>query len=158
MPWQWEHNTVNMIRFCVPTVFHSLWDPVELAVSPGHMLLLCFSPSSSSSLPHLLLHLTFICPIISSPLFYKLMWEAGLQEISWVLTHSLFTTPHWRTGLTSNIVSPRATHNRWVWFLLGSWLALVPRHVFCHTLCNSLEGIYSKDLSFLCAGLLWNVD
>jgi hypothetical protein len=28
------------------------------------------------------------CPIISSPLFYKLMWEAGLQEITIVHNHS----------------------------------------------------------------------
>ena len=26
----------------------------------------------------------FICPVISSPLFYKFRWEAGLQEITWV--------------------------------------------------------------------------
>ncbi|EDK98573.1 mCG1036751, partial [Mus musculus] len=63
-------------------------------VSPGHVLLCCFSSSSSSSMsspssifflllsPHLPLHLPFICPIDSSPLFYKLRWEAGFQEIT----------------------------------------------------------------------------
>jgi hypothetical protein len=30
-----------------------------------------------------------------------------------VLTHSLFTTPHRRTKLTSNIISPRAIHNNY---------------------------------------------
>jgi hypothetical protein len=33
-----------------------------------------------------------------------------------VLTHSLFTTPHWRTDLTSNIISPRAIDNNKVAF------------------------------------------
>jgi hypothetical protein len=60
----------------------------------------------------LLLHLPFICPIISSFLFYKLKWEAGLQEITWVLTHSLFSTTHRRTELTSNKIIPRAIHNK----------------------------------------------
>jgi hypothetical protein len=48
----------------------------------------------------------FICPIICSLLFYKLRWEAGLQEITWVLTHSLFAASHRRMELTSNIISP----------------------------------------------------
>jgi hypothetical protein len=58
-----------------------------------------------------LFHLPSLCPIFSSPLFYRLRWKAGLQEITWMLTQSLFTTPHWRTELTSNIISPRAIHN-----------------------------------------------
>jgi hypothetical protein len=29
-----------------------------------------------------------------------------------MLTHSLFATPHWRTELISNIISPGAIHNR----------------------------------------------
>jgi hypothetical protein len=70
------------------------------------------SPIFSSFCPSIF-HSTFpfICPIISFPLFYKLRWEAGLQEITWVLTHSLFTVPHRRPVLTSNIISPRAIHN-----------------------------------------------
>ena len=93
-----------------------LWDPLELAVSPGHVLLLHFSSSSFFSVSSLSLPFSpfslplifcstfpFICPIISSPLFYKLRWEAGLQEITWVLTHSLFAAPH-RTELTSNTI------------------------------------------------------
>ena len=31
-----------------------------------------------------------------------------------MLTHSLFTTTHRRTELTSNIISPRAIHNKLV--------------------------------------------
>jgi hypothetical protein len=45
-------------------------------------LLLLFILSLS---PNLLLHLPFICPIVSSPLFYKLREEAGLHEITWLL-------------------------------------------------------------------------
>jgi hypothetical protein len=76
------------------------------------VLLLCFSSSSSSpcSLSNLLLVFLLLYPIVSSPLFYKLRWEAGLQEITWVLTHSLFAATH-RTELTSNIISSRAIHN-----------------------------------------------
>ena len=55
------------------TNFLSLWDLLELAVSPDHVLLLHFSPSSSSSVsspssifsfssPLLLLHLPFYLP------------------------------------------------------------------------------------------------
>ena len=55
------------------TIFHSLWDPLELAVSPGDGLLLCFSLfcSTSASSPssifsflfsHLPLHLPFHLP------------------------------------------------------------------------------------------------
>jgi hypothetical protein len=66
--------------------------------------LLLLSPTFCSTFP-------FICPIIRSPLFYKLRWEAGLQKIPQVLTHSLFITTHRITELTSNIISPRATHN-----------------------------------------------
>jgi hypothetical protein len=54
------------------TIFHSLGDPLELAVSPDHVLLLCFSPSSYSSVsssissffshPHLQLHVPFYLP------------------------------------------------------------------------------------------------
>jgi hypothetical protein len=40
-----------------------------------------------------------------------LRWEAGLQEITRVLTYFLFADPHRRTELTSNIISPRAIHN-----------------------------------------------
>jgi hypothetical protein len=32
-------------------------------------------------------------------------------QITWVLTHSLFTTTHRRMKSTSNIISPRAIHN-----------------------------------------------
>jgi hypothetical protein len=73
---------------------------------------LCPFPFSlSPPSPHLPLHLPFICPIISSPLFYKLRWEAGLQEITWVLTHSLSSASHRRTELISNIISSRAILN-----------------------------------------------
>jgi hypothetical protein len=84
-------------------------------VSPGQVLLLCSSsfPSSIFSFSLLTFYSTFpfIYPIISSPLFYKLMWEAGLQEIAWVLTHSWFTNLHRRRELTSSIISPRSIHN-----------------------------------------------
>jgi hypothetical protein len=53
----------------------------------------------------------FFCPIITSSLFYKLRWEAGLQEITWVLTQSLFVATYQRTELTSNIISLRGIHN-----------------------------------------------
>jgi hypothetical protein len=71
------------------------------------------SPSSNFlfSLPPLQLHLPFYLPNHQLSFILKLKWEAGLQEITWVLTHSLFTTTHRRTELTSNIVSPRAIHN-----------------------------------------------
>jgi hypothetical protein len=94
------------------------------------VLLLCFSPSSSSASSSSSIFsffpfstfcspFPFICPMISSPLFYKLRWEAALQEITWVLTHSLFSATHRRTELTSNIISPRGVHNS---------LALVGNH------------------------------
>jgi hypothetical protein len=73
---------------------------------------------------------SFICPNISSPLLYKLLCEAGLQEITWVLTHSLFTATHRRMELTSNIINPRAIHNRdspWHCFLLLDFLPLTGR-------------------------------
>lgn len=54
---------------------------------------------------------SFICPTISSPLFYKFRWEAGLQENTWVLTQFPFTTTLGRTELTSNLTSPRAIHS-----------------------------------------------
>ena len=73
----------------LPLHYHlpHLWDPLELAVSPGHMLLLCFSSSSLSTsfLSNLLLFISlfhlpfFFCPFVSSP-FILLRWEAGLQE------------------------------------------------------------------------------
>ena len=83
----------------------------------------CFSPSpktfsstfpAASALSSLSPH-----PKLSSPpapslalaFIYKLRWEEGLQEITWVLTHSLFTAPHRRTGLTSNTISLRAICN-----------------------------------------------
>ena len=68
----------------LPLHYHlpNLWGPLELSVSPGHVLLLPFSSSSSSSASspssifsfsfNLPRHLPFIYPIISSPLFYKL--------------------------------------------------------------------------------------
>jgi hypothetical protein len=72
-----------------PLYYHllHLWDPLELSVSPGHVLLLHFSSSSSSVSSHSSIFsffsftfcstFSFICPIISCPLFYKLRWEAG---------------------------------------------------------------------------------
>ena len=84
---------------CLPPPLHPLPLPF--------FLLLSLSLTFCSTFP-------FICPIISSPLFYKLRWEAGLQEITWVLTHSLFTTTHRRTELTNYIISPRAIHNKLV--------------------------------------------
>jgi hypothetical protein len=48
--------------------------------------------------PNFPLHIPFICSVISSHLFYKLSWE-GVQEITWVLIHSLFSIPHRRKEL-----------------------------------------------------------
>ena len=75
-------------------------------------LLLPWVASLKSPSPHhpFPLHLPFICPIISSPLIYKLRWGAALQEITWVLTHSLFEVTL-RAELTSNIISSSAIHN-----------------------------------------------
>jgi hypothetical protein len=90
----------------LPLLYHlsHIRDPLELAVSPDHVLFLlllflknfyvymyvlrmyvCMYVCMYYFLllsPYLLLHLPFICPIISSPSFYKLSWEAGLQKIT----------------------------------------------------------------------------
>jgi hypothetical protein len=131
MPRQWKHGTVNMITCCAPRLGRSpttlqsstfmrplrTWGfsmPSASAPLFFYFLLLCVLSLFHFLLllpHHLLLHLPFICPIISSPLFYKLRWEAGLQKITWVLTHSLFSVPHRRIEWTSNIISPRAIYN-----------------------------------------------
>jgi hypothetical protein len=81
--------------------------------SPGPMLLLCFSPSPifsfslSPSAP-----LSLYLP--SHQLSFSLQIKVGsrfTRNHPWVLTHSLFKATHWRTKLTSNIISPRAIHN-----------------------------------------------
>ena len=129
MPWQWKQDSVNMNTCCVPRLGRSTATlPSSTSMRPlgvcsfsrpcASALLFFFLLLYVLSLFHYLLlppafHSTFpfICPIISSSLFYKLRWEVGLQEITWVLTHSLFITTHRRTKLTSNIISPRAIHN-----------------------------------------------
>ena len=121
MPRQWKHNTINMNTCCVPRLGRSTATlPSSTSMRPLRtcsfsrpcasaqlffFFLLCVLPL------HFCSTFPFICPIISSPLFYKLRWEAGLQEITWVLTHSLFAATHRRMELTSNIISPRAIHN-----------------------------------------------
>ena len=56
MPQQWKHNKYDYMLcskigqiYHYATICHSLWDPLELAVSPGDGLLLCFSLFSSTS-------------------------------------------------------------------------------------------------------------
>ena len=129
---QWKHNTINMITCCVPTLGRSSTTlPSSTSMRPistcsfsrpcasvllfffYHLLLSVLSLYHFLLLsPYLPVYLPFICPIINSPLFFKLRWEAGLQEITRVLTHSLFAAPHRRTELTSNIISPRAILNK----------------------------------------------
>jgi hypothetical protein len=128
-PQQWKHNTVNMNTCCAPTLGRSIATlPSSTSMRPlrtcgfsrprasaplsflllRHPLSLCFSPKTFSS--------TFPSFSAQSPavaFIHKLRWEEGWQEITWVLTHS-FATPHRRTELTSNIISPRATHNRYL--------------------------------------------
>jgi hypothetical protein len=90
-------HTINMNTCCVPRLGRSTATlPSSTSMRP--LRTCCFSrPCASTQLffflllcflslfhfllllsPHLLLYLPFICPIISSPLFYKLSWEAGL--------------------------------------------------------------------------------
>jgi hypothetical protein len=124
MPWQWKQDTINMNTCYAPRLGRSTTTlPSSTSMKP--LRTCCFSrPFASAqcffflllciiSHFHFLLvspNLSFICPIISFPLFYKLRWEEGLQEISWVLTHSWFATPQRRTELTTNIISPKAIH------------------------------------------------
>ena len=98
-------QTCSFSRPCASAPLFSFF--LLLCVLSLFHFLLLLSPPLCSTFP-------FTCPIISSPLFYKLRWEAGLQEITWVLTHSLFTTTHRRTELTNYIISPRAIHNKLV--------------------------------------------
>jgi hypothetical protein len=110
-------------------------------VSAGHVLLLPFSSSfssasSPSSIFSLFLLLTFhptypfICPIISSPLFYKLRWELVLQEITWVLTRSLFTATYRKTELMSNIIRSRTIHNTFLHTQASMGLAFILFYFF----------------------------
>ena len=128
MPRQWKYNPINRHTCCAPPLGRSTTTlPSSTSMRP---LRTCGFSRPCASAPlfffhllcvlslfhfllllphHLLLHLPFICPIISSPLFYKLRWGT-LQEITWVLTHSLFTTPHRRTELPLNKINPKIFH------------------------------------------------
>jgi hypothetical protein len=71
-----------------------------------------------------------------------------------VLTRSLFTTPHRRTELTTNIISPRAIHNT----PLQGWIVIFkpnkpfpPLAVFWLIFNHS----HWKQILFCFPGLLW---
>ena len=96
-----------------------LWDPLDRTCSFSRpcallfffLLLFCILSLSHFLLfsPHLLLHLPFYLPN------HQLSFIKVGSRVTWnqerVLTHSLFTAPHGRMELTSNITSPRAIHN-----------------------------------------------